>query len=112
MKIVADLPLIMEEKLFLEIGNGIPGAVKSNLFGKDCFKIEGKPFVCFFNNCMVFKLSGYIHSEALSLDGSCLFDPSGKGRPMKEWVQVPYNYHDKWENLAKEAFVYVSSLKK
>lgn len=38
---------------------------------------------------MVFKLTGGIHQEALSLDGSQLFDPSGKKRRMKEWVQVP-----------------------
>jgi len=37
---------------------------------------------------MVFKLTDKIHADALSLDGSELFDPSGKKRPMKEWVQV------------------------
>ena len=71
------------------------------------FKINGKAFVCFFQNEMVFKLTGDTHQEALSLDGSQLFDPSGKKRPMKEWVQVPYNYKDKWDKFAKSAVKYV-----
>ena len=51
----------------------------------------------FFQNEMVFKLTGGFHNEVLSLDGSQLFDPSGKKRPMKELVQVPYEYKAKWE---------------
>jgi hypothetical protein len=50
-----------------------------------------------------------MHEEALSLDGSNLFDPSGKKRPMKEWVQVPFDYKDKWEKFAKIAMDYVKS---
>ncbi len=60
---------------------------------------------------MVFKLFGEMHREALSLDGSQLFDPSGKKRPMKEWVQVPFHYNDKWKKYAKEAMNYVELLK-
>ena len=48
--------------------------------------------------------------EALSLDGSQLFDPSGKKRAMKEWVQVPFDYKDKWTKYAKEALKYVSTI--
>jgi hypothetical protein len=97
-----------EEKKFNEIGKKIKDAETGMLFGKPCFKINGKAFVCFFNNCMVFKLGGDDHSTALSYDGTKLFDPSGKGRAMKEWVQVPYDYAGKWEKLAKAAFEYVS----
>lgn len=97
----------MEEELFLTIGDEIPTAEGGQLFGKRCFKVKGKAFVCFFQNEMVFKLSNEAHSEALSLDGSKLFDPSGKGRPMKEWVQVPYDYKDRWPQLAIEAAKYV-----
>ncbi len=56
---------------------------------------------------MVFKLTGDAHSDALSLDGSQLFDPSGKKRPMKEWVQVSAHYIDKWPVFAKAAMEYV-----
>jgi hypothetical protein len=97
-----------EEKKFNEIGKKIKDAEVGMLFGKPCFKVNGKAFVCFYNNCMVFKLSGDDHTTALGFDGSKLFDPSGKGRAMKEWVQVTYDYAGKWEKLAKVAFDYVS----
>lgn len=92
------------------IGNSIPGAVESQLFGKPCFKVNGKPFVSFFEETMVFKLTGDEHREALSLDGTTLFDPSKKGRPMKEWVQVPADYSDKWPAFAQAAIAYVAQL--
>jgi hypothetical protein len=96
-----------EEALYLGIGHKIKGAEQSQLFGKPCFKVNGKAFICFFENEMVFKLTGVQHKEAVSLDGSQLFDPSKKKRPMKEWVQVPFDYKDKWEAFAKAAFKYV-----
>lgn len=95
---------------YTAIGHGIDGAVESQLFGKPCFKVNSKAFISFFENTMVFKLTGDAHSEALSLDGSCLFDPSKKGRAMKEWVQLPAHYEDQWKAFARDAFEYVSQL--
>ncbi len=97
-----------EETYYIAIGHKIKDAEQSQMFGKPCFKINGKAFVCFFQNEMVFKLTGDIHQEALSLDGSQLFDPSGKKRPMKEWVQVPHDNKDKWDKFAKSALKYVN----
>ena|ERR1700741_2714435 len=96
------------EKLYTETGLGLKKAEQSQMFGKPCFKINGKAFVCFFENCMVFKLQGDEHKEALALKGSVLFDPSGKGRAMKEWVQVPYSSKAKWAGYAEAALKYVS----
>lgn len=99
-----------EEKYFEHVGEQTKGSVKSKMFGKPCFKINNKAFVCFFENEMVFKLGGDHHAEALSLDGAKLFDPSGKNRPMKEWVQLPYLYKDKWQWFAESAMDYVVEL--
>ncbi|OJW72776.1 MAG: hypothetical protein BGO68_00550 [Candidatus Amoebophilus sp. 36-38] len=96
-----------EEELYLTIGKKLPGAESSQMFGKPCLKINGKAFACFFQQCMVFKLAGHTHAEALSLEGAQLFDPSGKGRPMKEWVQIPFNYADEWNTYAIAAYEYV-----
>ena len=85
-----------EEEFYVSTGRSIKDADESQMFGKPCFKIYGKAFTSFFQESMVFKLTGESHSEALSLDGAQLFDPSGKGRPMKEWVQVPYDYSESW----------------
>lgn len=100
-----------EELLYTETGLRIKGAEQSQMFGKPCFKVNAKAFVCFFENCMVFKLKGDAHKEALSLDGSQLFDPSKKGRAMKEWVQVPFAYSAQWKTFAKAAYEYVNPKK-
>jgi hypothetical protein len=53
---------------------------------------------------MVFKLPDDAeHEKALGLDGARLFDPSGKGRPFKEWVQVPIAHESEWHKLADTA---------
>lgn len=97
-----------EEEFYVSIGQKIKDAEQSQMFGKPCFKINKKAFVCFFQNEMVFKLTGETHSEALSLDGSQLFDPTGKKRPMKEWIQVPFECSNNWTEYAKSAMEYVS----
>ena len=96
-----------EEKLYTEIGQSLDGAEQSQMFGKPCFKINGKAFVCFFQDCMVFKLTGNDHAAALKLKGAILFDPSGKGRAMKEWVQVPYDHKTKWKSMPQASLDYV-----
>ncbi len=92
------------EALYLAIGEKIKGAIQSQMFGKPCFKINSKAFICFYKNCMVFKLTDAAHEAALNLVGAELFDPSGKGRPMKAWVQVPFEHAHQWKKLAKLSF--------
>lgn len=99
-------------KMYNDIGASIKGAEESQMFGKPCFKVNGKAFICFFNNCMVFKLTGTTHAEALALQGSVLFDPSGKKRPMKEWVQLSFTHKNKWLQYAQLAFNYVQKKSK
>jgi hypothetical protein len=80
------------ETQYHAIASVMLGSLRSQLFGKQCYKLDGKPYVCFFEDRMVFKIKGQTHERALQLDSSCLFDPSGKKRPMKEWVQVNVSY--------------------
>lgn len=96
-----------EETLFNTVGEQVNDSLKGQLFGKPCFKINTKAFTCFFQNEMVFKLTGKAHDEAMALVGTKLFDPSGKNRPMKEWVQVPYDYKDKWPVFVENSAIYV-----
>jgi len=100
-----------EEEKYHQVASKIENAEQSQLFGKPCYKINKKAFCCFFQNEMVFKLTGDDHQVASSFDGSQLFDPSGKGRAMKEWVQVPYEYAEDWQKFAKAASEYVGSIK-
>ena len=43
------------------------------------------------------------HAQALALAGAHLFDPSGKGRPFKEWVVVPPTHAAQWPQFAESA---------
>lgn len=98
------------EILFLETGHAVDGAEVSQFFGKKCFKINGKAFVACFEECMVFKLTGDEKDKALALSGAKLFDPSGKNRPMKEWIQVPLDHNDAWPAFAEAAKTYVAGI--
>ncbi len=57
---------------------------------------------------MVFKLQGKDHERALALPGARSFDPSSRGRPMKEWVEVQARHAARWASLARQALKYVS----
>jgi hypothetical protein len=86
----------------------LDGVESGQMFGKPCLKVGGKAFAALFKDAdMAFKLSGDAHAAALKLAGACLWDPSGKGRPMKEWVLVPAKHRARWKGLAEEACAYV-----
>lgn len=87
------------------------GAASSKMFGVPCIKHNGKAFAAFHGDAMVFKLPSPQREEALALDGSHLFDPSGAGRPMKEWVEVTAAHSGRWLGLAREALHYLQALR-
>jgi hypothetical protein len=79
------------------------------MFGMPCLKnSNGKAFAGYFEGAMVFKLGGASHAEALALSGARLFDPSERGRPMKEWVVLPIEHVSRWLEFARDAFDYVA----
>ncbi|MEV7005679.1 hypothetical protein [Streptosporangium sp. NPDC051022] len=81
---------------------GRHGAVTSQMFGKRALKHESKAFACLLGGTLAFKLMAGTaeHTEALALPGAELFDPSGKHRPMKDWVAVPVACAEHWRPLA------------
>ena len=82
--------------------------VLSQMFGKQCLKVKGKAFLALHKKSLVFKLSGDAHKKALSQKGAVLWDPSGKGRPMKEWVAIPVENLSNAKVFAKRALDYVA----
>jgi len=72
-------------------------------FGMPCLKVNGKVFVALWEGDLVFKLTGVAHSEALQVEGARLFDPRGKGHPLKEWVRVPAAQSSTWGRFAQLA---------
>lgn len=85
-----------------------PQIAEGKWFGKPCLKTDGKAFVVLFGQDAAFKLTGAAHSEALQIEGAHLFDPRGKGKAFKEWVQIPNEQSSNWPSLAKKAQEFVS----
>lgn len=86
------------------------GALKGTMFGMPCLKRIGKAFAGFFHDAMVFKLAAPAHARALALAGAQLFDPSGRGRPMQEWVIVPVEHAARWPEFGRAALEYVDPM--
>jgi hypothetical protein len=84
-------------------------AITGKMFGMPCLKNNGKAFAGYYHGAMVFKLGAPVHARALALPGTILFDPSGLGRPMKEWVVVPEEHSSRWLEFAQEALHYVDA---
>ena len=78
----------------------------SQMMGMPCIKARGRMVAGFPRSygAMVFKLTDpEVHAQALALDGAELFDPSGGGRPFKQWVVVPFAHADRWDYFAAHA---------
>lgn len=76
----------------------------ARVFGMPCVKRSGRVVFGLSRTGMVFKLTDpAVHARALSVPGSHLFDPSGRGEVFRQWVVVPPQQADEWEALAYEA---------
>ena len=83
-----------------------PDVRRSRIFGMPCLK-RGRRVACGFprgERAMVFRLRDpEAHARALALPGAHLFDPSGRGKPFRDWVVVPAEQAESWEELAYDA---------
>jgi hypothetical protein len=81
----------------------------AQMMGMPCVKARGKMVAGFTHSsngigAMVFKLTDpERHAEALALSGAHLFDPSGQGKPFRQWVVIPAEHADRWEHFAAHA---------
>lgn len=97
-------------KLFYEIGNQIPEVKAGNMFGWPCFKFQRKPFLFFDKNsedAMVFKVNSEDLQTVLAMEGASIFNPGDKGKPMKNWVVVPFAHHSLWLELAIKSYEHI-----
>jgi hypothetical protein len=85
------------------------GVHTATMFGSRALKRETKVFAVVHTEDAVFRLGRGTpaHADALALDGAELFDPSGRGRPMKDWVRVPADHTDHWLPFAQAALAYL-----
>jgi len=100
------------ETFFNELTKEIPDVKPGKMFGALCMKTpNGKSAAMFWKDHIVVKLQGDSLKEAMSLEGSKLFEPI-EGRPMKEWVQVSFDHKDKWKTFAEKSAHTVATIEK
>jgi hypothetical protein len=108
-----DRPTISDatQRLYEVIASTLEGAgVKaSSMFGMPTLKLNGKAIGGLWGDAMTFKLNPEALAQALQLHGAHLFDPSGRGRPMKAWVVVPAARAEEWVRLAQLALASVGA---
>jgi hypothetical protein len=88
------LPMLLKQVKSSEI---------SQMFGKPCLKLNGKAFAAWHLDCMIFKLKGEEREAALKLKGAKMWDPSGKGIPMKEWIQLGQMHEAQFKKIVVSA---------
>lgn len=81
------------------------GVTVGKMFGATSLMVGGKAIGCLHGDGVAFKLGreSAAHASAMRLPGAALFDPSGIGRPFKDWVLVPLGSAGEWESLAAAA---------
>lgn len=89
-----------------------PDVAADQMFGKPCIKVNGKAFIALHNEWVVFKLDDPVHGKAMFCTGARLWDPSGKSRPMKEWVALPAAARQTFSKFRTASFNYVLGLSK
>ena len=77
-------------------------------FGAPAARVTDKIFIALCQNDIVVKVGSERAGEMTEDGSSHLFDPSEKGRPMKEWVHVDAD-PDGWLEIAEEAKAFVGS---
>lgn len=100
--------------LFDSISAALAGAgvVKGTMFGVQALKSNRRAIACLHGEDMAFRLGrdSRAHGHAMALDGARLFDPSGAGRPFRDWVLVPPSACVHWQELAEAALDHAQGL--
>jgi hypothetical protein len=99
------------QKLFDEICASLESRAKrSQMFGAPCMKTpNGKAAFCLYKDMLIVKLDKQTENDTLSLDGVSVFAPMGN-RPMNGWLQVGFEYAQKWPSLAAASVAFVEKL--
>lgn len=81
------------------------GVVPGKMFGARALMLGGKALACLSGDELAVKLARDTPQlqSALALPGAELFDPSGKGRPFKDWVLVGSDQRAAWPSLLDDA---------
>ncbi len=98
-----------EHKLYGEVVQALlsdPRVTEASMFGMPTLKVGGKVFAGLWKKQLVVKIGVPRVQAMLKAKSGKQFDPSGMGRPMKEWIVIKEpesSAKKKWIALAEEA---------
>jgi hypothetical protein len=88
--------------------DGAEAVTLGKLFGHPSLQENGKAFVLRYHDDLVFKLGRERVDNVLASHPEAMrFDPSGKGRAMKDWLHVPFSLGVDWLTWAESARKFV-----
>jgi TfoX/Sxy family transcriptional regulator of competence genes len=82
------------------------GAAK--MMGNPSIKLGSKMFGGLYDGDLIVRIGRERVSELVASGRAAPFDPSGRGRAMKDWAQVP-ELADDWLALAEEAKAFLAA---
>jgi hypothetical protein len=85
-----------------------PRVTETRMMGMPALKRVGKLFGGFHDEALIVRLGRQRVDELIAADLGSAFDPSGRGRPMKDWIAIPLPA-DAWNDLATEASAYLDA---
>lgn len=101
------------QETYEEIGTMLVNSndvVMGQMFGKASLKFQNKAFAAFHLDAMVFRLGAeQIEHIRASYPTAKNWDPSGKNRPMKDWLSVPFDFQSDWISLAEQSLEQLKS---
>lgn len=103
----------MSEQIYNETGQQLTeefGVEMGQMFGTPSLKKNRKAFAAYSQGGMAFKLGQQeVNLLQQKFIGAVNWDPSGKKRPMKDWLLVPAEYQENWKELAVQALEFIQS---
>ncbi|MFL5826342.1 MAG: TfoX/Sxy family protein [Thermoleophilaceae bacterium] len=95
----------MSEHAYREVVDALradPDVEETKMMGMPSLKTRGKLFAGLHNDGLAVKVGRARAGELIENGEAQPFDPSGRGRPMKDWAHIPQP-GDNWLALADEA---------
>jgi hypothetical protein len=82
-----------------------PNVRRGRMMGRPSVTIGGRMVACLNGDVIGIRLirTSAEFADAMNLPGAAWFDPSGKGRPFKDWVQLPVTQSAHWAPLVLAA---------
>lgn len=94
-----------EPQAYRQVVEGLladPAVSEGQMMGMPALKLGSRMFGGLFEGDLVVKIGRERVGQLVGAGRARPFDPSGRGRPMKDWAQVPAPAED-WAALAAEA---------